>query len=366
AGYLVNYALDQETGDWLILDHAYRILRDNGWKDLPQSPSLEYGMIRGMLGAYDDPYTVFVEPVQHELESNNLEGSFGGIGVRLSKDNQERVVLHPIPDGPADQVGVLDGDRLISVADLQVDADTTLDAIQAAVRGPVGQWVEIGISRPPDDEQLNFRIKRAEIPLPSVTWHIDPDQPGMGVIEVNIVAASTPDEIQSAVKELQARGAQVFLLDLRDNYGGLLSAGVDVARLFLDQGEVIQQQYRGKQVETFRVEKPGPLKDIPLAVLVNQNTASASEIIAGSLQAHKRAVLIGTQTYGKDTIQLIFDLEDGSSLHVTAAKWWIPGLAAPLAGNGLQPDIPVESGEADAPDPYLRAAAQLLLGEGMP
>jgi carboxyl-terminal processing protease len=261
---------------------------------------------------------------------------------------------------------VLEGDRLISVDDLQISANTTMDTIQAAVRGPVDQWVEIGILRPPADEPMTFRIKRAEIPLPSVTWHIDPDEPSIGVIEVNIVAASTPDEIQAAVEDLQDRGAELFLLDLRDNYGGLLSAGIDIARLFLDQGEIIQQQYRGKEIETFRVEKPGPLKDITLAVLVNQNTASASEIIAGSLKAHKRAPLIGSNTYGKDTIQLIFDLEDGSSLHVTAAKWWIPDLTPSLAGNGLQPDFPVEDGEADGLDPIVRAAAQLLLGKGTP
>jgi len=129
---------------------------------------------------------------------------------------------------------------------------------------------------------------------------------------------------------------------LRNNGGGLLDAGIETARLFLDDGVVITQQYRGRDPEVFRVEKRGALADIPLVVLVNHNSASAAEIIAGALQAHGRAELVGTPTYGKDTIQLVFDLEDGSSLHVTAAHWWLPGMESGIAGQGLQPDWPVQ------------------------
>ncbi len=374
AGYLVHSTINDNSTDWQILNNAHRILRDNGLKDLPAVPELEYGMIHGMVQAYDDPYTVFVEPVQHELQSDTLEGSFGGIGVRLGYDSQDRVVLHPIPGAPAEQQGILDGDRLISVDGLLITSETTMDAIQAALRGPVGEWVEISISRPPDTTQKVFRIKRAQIPLPSVTWHIDADEPRMGVIEVNVVAASTPDEIVTAVGDLRDRGAEVYVLDLRDNYGGLLAAGIDTARLFLDKGEIIQQQYKGKDIEVFRVEQPGPLVEVPLAILVNHNTASASEIIAGSLQAHRRAQLIGSSTYGKDSIQLIFDLDDGSSLHVTSAKWWIPNLEPSLGGNGLLPDIVIETDgitdgitdAIDGSDPYIQAAASLLLNIGTP
>jgi carboxyl-terminal processing protease len=168
------------------------------------------------------------------------------------------------------------------------------------------------------------------------------------------------------VDDLLARNAQVFILDLRDNYGGLLTAGVDTARLFLSEGEIIQQQYRDQEIETFRVEKAGKLMDIPLAILVNHNTASAAEIIAGSLQANQRAKLIGTPTYGKDSIQLVFDLADGSSLHVTSAQWWIPGLSYPLGGSGLQPDIVVEEVAPQGPDPVIQAAIQSLLGGEAP
>ncbi len=144
------------------------------------------------------------------------------------------------------------------------------------------------------------------------------------------------------MEDLQQRGATAFVLDLRDNPGGLLDAGVDIARLFLKEGSVMQQQYRGQEVKTFEVEKPGPLADLPLAVLINHGSASAAEIAAGALQAHRRATLIGEPSYGKDSIQLVFTLQDGSSLHVTSAQWWIPGLQKPVGEQGLQPDILID------------------------
>ena len=152
------------------------------------------------------------------------------------------------------------------------------------------------------------------------------------------------------------------MLDLRDNPGGYLTAGVDIARLFLKEGIVMQQQYRDQEVETYEVEKPGPLANIPLAVLINHGSASAAEIAAGALQARKRAPLVGVPSFGKDTIQLVFTLADRSSLRVTAARWWVPGLESPLENTGLQPDILVDSADqASSPDPILQAAVQYLL-----
>lgn len=361
AGFLLRGQLSPDTARWEILAQAYEILQQHGLKEAPPGSSLEYGMIRGMLQAYDDPYTIFVEPAQHELETNTLEGSFGGIGVRLGRDSENYPVLYPFPDSPAARAGVQEGDRLVKVDELEITPATSTDAIQAAVRGPVNQRVRLTVQRPPDYQEYQFEIRRAEIPLPSVTWHLDSQEARLGVIEINVIAASTPDEVLKAAQDLQGRGAAALVLDLRDNFGGLLTAGVDTARLFLRQGTVIEQQYKGKAVETFRVEKPGPLAEIPLAILINQHTASAAEIIAGALQAQGRARLVGAPSYGKDTIQLVFNLKDDSSLHVTSARWWIPDLAAPLGGNGLQPDVLVESGpEADKPDAVLQAAMELL------
>lgn len=366
AGYIAKDFLAYTSERWPILLQAHDILQMNGLKDIPAAPTLEYGMIRGMLQAYDDPYTIFVEPVQHELESNTLQGSFGGIGVRLARDGQGNLVMYPLPDSPALHAGVLEGDRLLTVEDLSIDLDTTMETIQASLRGPVGSHVKVSAASPPDYLARQISIERSEFPLPSVIGYLQADEKRLGVIEITVIAASTPGEINRAVEDLKGRGATAFVLDLRNNSGGLLESGVEVARLFLKDGIVIEQQYRGQEVKSYRVERPGPLADIPLVVLVNQHTASAAEIIAGAIQANRRASLIGTPTLGKDTIQLVFDLNDGSSLHVTAAHWWVPGLKISLAENGLQPNILLTIEQDQTDGRAIQLAIQELFGSPIP
>ena len=369
AGYLVR---DQQVSgrDFPILIEAKNLLNQYGYHPVPDGPVLEYGMIRGMIQAYNDPYTSFSEPVQHELASNSLEGKFGGIGVQLQEDSQGYPVLIPIPGSPAEKIGILEGDRLVQADELLILAETPHETIQAAIRGKVGTKVVIVIERPPDYHRLEFEIERAEFNLPSVTGYLAPGESRLGIIKVNLMAATTPDEIKATVNDLQDRGALVFALDLRDNFGGLLTSGVDTARLFLMEGQVMQEQYKGQEVKSYSVENPGSLTDLPLVILVNQNTASAAEIAAGALQAQQRAILIGARTYGKDSVQLVFELKDKSSLQVTAARWWIPtatgGQPQPLAGVGLQPDIILDmtelSGQDQSIDPVLQQAIQYLLG----
>lgn len=365
AGYRFREAQIGPGSDLPLLRRAYQILLQHGLNEVPPAPALEYGMIRGMLQAYGDPFTTFSEPAQHELQSDNLEGKFGGIGARVGTDAEGYYVLYPYVNSPAARAGVQEGDRLLGVDELTVTPQTGQDMLLAAIRGPVGETVRLRVGRPPDFAPLEIAVRREEISLPSVTWHLESAEPRLGVIEINIVAVSTPEEVQHAATDLQGRGAVALALDLRNNYGGLLEAGVETARLFLEQGVVIEQQYRGQEVKRYPVNHPGPLADIPLAVLVNGNTASAAEIIAGALQAQGRAVLIGTPTYGKDTIQLVFELQDGSSLHVTAARWWLPGLnfpnPDPQTGNlrGLLPDVMVDIG-LSTPDPFIQAAIAAL------
>ena len=233
--------------------------------------------------------------------------------------------------------------------------DTPVDDAVAALRGPEGDPVVVTVARPPAYETFTFEIKRQSIPLPSVTWYPSPADPRLGVIQVNLIAASTAAEIETAVAELRAQDVASFALDLRGNRGGLVDAGVSVARLFLEDGEILKEKYRDQEVETHKVKQPGSLTGLPLVVLVDENTASAAEIIAGALQARGAAVVIGNQTFGKDTIQLAFNLSDDSSIYVTAAKWWVPGLEPSIGEGGLVPDIVTAGGQA-TPDPAIAAA----------
>lgn len=349
--------------DTPILVSAFRLLEQHSLQEMPEVKTLEYGMIHGMVQAYGDPYTMFVEPVQHELESNSLQGSFGGIGAGLEVDPEGYLRLYPYPDSPASAAGMNPGDRLLAVDGLSFEPFSPIADIQSAIRGPVGRQVVLTLGRPPDYEPFTVRVRRAEIQLPSVTWRLAVDAPSIGIIQVNLIAATTAQEIRTAAEDLVNQGAATFILDLRDNPGGLLTAGVDVARLFLREGEILQQQYRGRDVETFRVERPGAFPDIPLIVLTNHGSASAAEIVAGALQVNGRAEVAGSPTFGKDTIQLVFELPDKSSLHVTSARWWIPGLEPPIGnGVGVQPDLPVNPpDDTNQPDPVIEAAINALL-----
>lgn len=351
--------LSRQENDFLLVNEVLDLLHNNAYNDLPTPKTLEYGMIRGLLQAVNDPYTVFVEPPQHELQTNQLQGKFGGIGVRIERDAEQYVYLYPFPGSPAFQSGIRDADRLLQVGNMVVTPQTSNDDIQAAVRGPVGETVTITVGRAPDYAPQVFTITRAEVPLPSVTWNLVPDEDQVGVVHIHLIADTTPDEVTAAVKDLQAQGAERFVIDVRNNGGGLVDAGVETARLFLKSGTVIEQQYRGKPVKSFTVTRPGALSNLPIVVLINRGTASAAEIFAGALQAQQRATVVGTRSYGKDTIQLVFNLSDGSSLHVTSAKWWVPNLEPAIGGSGIQPDIAVPD-EAPEGEGLLKAVETVL------
>lgn len=336
SGFVANDWIAPYQSDYPLLQEAVDIFQTHALQPLPEQTALEYGMIRGMLEAYSDPYTIFLEPPQHELQTNQLEGKFGGIGVHVER-GERGVLLYPFPSGPAAEAGIVNGDVLVSVDEVVMAQEMTSDMVEAALRGPVGETVHLGIFREQTGE-LFFDIKRQEVALPSVLYHLAEGVPSIGVLKAKIIASTTTDEIKKAVENLTVEGAQYFILDLRDNGGGLLNAGIDTARLFLKSGIVLEEQYQGQEVEAFWVTEAGELGDIPLVVFVNQRTASSAEIIAGALQGNKRATLIGEPSYGKNTIQQVFELRDGSSLHITAAHWWFPDLAFPVDGMGLQPD----------------------------
>ncbi|MBC8507602.1 MAG: PDZ domain-containing protein, partial [Chloroflexi bacterium] len=188
SGYIVHDQWGPSNSDLPIMQQAKGILERHALADLPEDPALEYGMIHGMLDAYGDPYTRFTEPVQAELNSDNLTGSYGGIGATLSRDEDGNILLYPFPESPAAEAGILDADRLILVDEMAISPETPMDEVVAALRGPEGDPVSLTISRPPSFEEHSFRIKREDIPLPSVTWRTAPIDETLGIIKVNVIA----------------------------------------------------------------------------------------------------------------------------------------------------------------------------------
>ena len=282
AGYLVRALFPSGQEGFPLLAQAYGILVDHAYDPVPEGPGIEYGMIRGMVEAYGDPFTSFSEPVQHELQTNDLEGGFGGIGVRMERGPAGGVFLYPFADGPAALAGLLPGAQLVAVDDLAVGATTDLDSIRAALRGPEGSRVHIDVLQGSSPAPASFSITREKVALPSVTWRTAAGQHNIGIIEVNLMADTAADEILRAVSSLKAQGADSFVLDLRNNGGGLLDAGIACARLFLADGVVIEQQYRGQDIVSYEVDSPVELAGLPLIARINHGKASAAEICAGA------------------------------------------------------------------------------------
>jgi carboxyl-terminal processing protease len=343
-----------------LLDEAWGLAEQSFYGEIPSPTLRTYGAIRGMLSAYGDPYTVFVEPPQTQLQSQQLSGKFGGIGANIRRESDGKFVLSPFPDRPAAQAGVQEGDVLVAVERQPITADMSLDAISLLLRGEVGTQVNIEVERAAT--RLPFTITRAEISVPSVTWRMLSEAPTVGYVAISIFAQPTGDELIAALTDLRAKGAQALILDLRDNGGGLLDAAVAVAGQFID-GRVVIEARRGVADRTFDAGPSGAARDLPLVVLVNGGSASASEIVAGALQDRGRAKLIGEQTFGKGSVQHILPLSDGSSLHVTVAQWLTPNRRQ-ITGQGLTPDIVVARSADDISagrDPQLAKAIEELI-----
>jgi carboxyl-terminal processing protease len=307
--------------DLPILNEAFQILQQSGLYEVVPDMKLEYGMIRGMVQAYGDPYTAHMEPVQNELQSDQLAGSYGGIGAMIEQREDGFFYLIPYPDSPASKEGIAEHDRLLAIEDVSITNFSDVSAIASAIRGEVGTRVSISVLKSPDYvEEATYRIKREEVPLPSLLAYQDDQHPEVGIITLHIIADSSAEEIERAITELQDKGANRFVIDLRNNGGGLLDAGIELAEMFLAKNQiVIAQQAKGEEEEIVKTTRNGTFSDLPIILIVNENTASAAEIFAGALQANDRAELIGKQTFGKNTIQLVYDLQDESSFRVTNA-----------------------------------------------
>ncbi len=351
-GFLLRGEVDPRTVlgdcDYPLLSEAQALLDRYFIRPLPERTQLEYGAIRGMLETLNDPFTIFIEPVVAQNESDVLAGTYGGIGVQVQRDGEGNFVLYPFPDSPALEAGIRDGDILVAVNGEEITHAHSMDVVERMLRGEVGDTVTVTVRHIDDRQEETFEIEFAQIEVPSVIWAVRPENPELGYVHVLRFTHRTPDEMREALSDLRGRGISALILDLRDNPGGLLQEAVDIADEFLDSGVVLYELRRGEDEVTYEAEPGGSATDIPMVVLVNNGTASGAEVVAGALQGNGRAILIGQTTYGKGSVQLILQLSDGSSLHVTNAEWFTPDHST-LNGEGLQPDVPmIPAAEFDA------------------
>ncbi len=354
----------EEASGFGVFWEAWHLVEDHFYGELPDVQHLSWAAIRGSLGALEDPYTTFLEPQPRQREREDLSGRFGGIGAYVSQAEDGSIVLEPMPDLPAEQAGVLEGDILIKVDDIDITSAMTASDVADLVRGEVGTTVRLTLIRLGEGEPIVIEIERQEIPTPSVEWRMLEELEGLGYIRITIFTGRTQSELKDALDELNELGMTRLILDLRGNGGGLFDSAIDVTSEFLDGGVVLYQVHKGEQDQVERAERGGGYTEAPLVVLVDGGSASASEIVAGALQDRGRAILVGQQTFGKGLVQSVFDLSDGSSVHITSAHWLTPNRHE-ITGQGLMPDLEVAVTEEDRNqgfDPQLQAAIERLAG----
>ena len=298
---------------------------------------LSQGAVRGMIEALDDPYSAYVDPETYALELSTLKGKYQGIGAYISTRDEQLKIIAPMEGSPAEKAGIKKNDLILEINGESTD---NMSATEAAlkIQGPKGTTVNLSILSEDEEEPREVVVTRDEITLQSVVWEM---HDSIAYVRLSSFRQTSSQELSNALKEIMKSGAEGIVLDVRDNPGGLLDAAVAIASNFLDGVVVVDVVDSDGAHQQISARKGGVATDIPLVVLVNDASASASEVLAGALQDHGRAKLIGSTTFGKGSVQLIHMLEDGSALHLTTARWLTPQ-GRPIEGIGLTPDIAPE------------------------
>lgn len=338
--------LVSESNDYPLLSEVKLLVDRFYLRDVPDETAQEYGVIRGWLGALGDANTYFIPPAVAKSESEALAGVYGGIGVQVQRPLEgDRYVLIPIADGPGALAGVEMGDVLLQVNDQQVTIAMQQDEVDQLLRGEVKDDNGVNLTvRRIDGEEMTLFVPFGLIYTPSVFWRTLPEAPEIGYMQITLFSARTPEEVEQAASELRAAGIRALVLDLRNNGGGLLMEAIEVADAFLDESIITIQINPGSE-QSYSSEAGGVMVDLPLVVLTNEFTASASEILAGAIRDSGRGILIGRKTFGKGTIQQIYALSDESSVHITTAEWLTPARGV-IEGQGLEPDLLIEPDES--------------------
>jgi carboxyl-terminal processing protease len=323
---------------------SWRQLRRDLLKKSFAGSAESYEAIRGMLASLNDPYTRFLDPKQFKEMRIDTSGELMGVGIQLSLDKatKELVVVSPIEGTPASRAGVQSKDVIVSIDGKSTEGMNTEDAVKL-IRGPEGSAVILGLRR--GDELIDVPLTRARIEINAVSYKLNTtrDQHKVGYIRLKQFNANAAKEMREAAKALEAQDVDGYVLDLRGNPGGLLEASIDIARQWLNEGIIVSTRTR-EGIRDVRRATGSAITDKPLVVLIDQGSASASEILSGSLQDNGRAQLVGQKTFGKGLVQAVRGLSDGSGLTVTIAKYLTPK-GTDIHKNGIEPDIKSEMNE---------------------
>ena len=326
-----------------ILTEVLRQIEKN-YVEPQDSQDLIYGAIRGMVKSLD-PHSSFMTKEEHTELMVETQGSFSGIGIEITIKDRVLTVVSPIEDTPGYKAGLKAGDKIVKVGDESTMDMTLIEAVKQ-IRGPEGTDVKLTIVREGEEKPLEFSITRGVIPLKSVRYYSL--SPQIGYVRISSFQGNTSEDLAAALEDLEKDGKiKGLIVDLRNNPGGLLSQAIEVSELFLDAGVIVTTKGRSSSHNIkASAHKDGTKRDYPIVILVNGGSASASEIVAGALQDNKRALILGSRTFGKGSVQTILPLSDGSGLRLTTARYYTPN-GTSIQSSGITPDlvIPFEIGE---------------------
>ena len=319
------------------------IFQDYVDKSKLDSTALSRAAIEGMVEALDDPYTAYVDPEDYKLTMSGFEGKIDGIGAQVEFKDDQIIIVAPLPDSPAAKAGIRAGDVVLEIDGKSTAGMSSAEAV-LLIRGPKGTPVRLLILHEGETEPVEIEIIRDEVQLDSVNYEMRED---IAYINITHFSERTADELAPVLENITQEGAKGIVLDLRSNPGGILDTVVDVASFFLKEGVVVDVVDNQGQHTASSVKPAGISIDLPMVVLLDEYSASGSEVLAGALQDHGRAVLAGTKTFGKGSVNVLLPLTDGSGLYITTARWLTPN-GRLIEGQGLIPDYELELTGEDA------------------
>jgi len=316
------------------INEAWDIIFDNYVeKDEIDAQALREGAIEGMLEALDDPYSAYLDEDTYELSISGMEGTFNGIGATVTMGDDYLLIVSTFPGSPAERAGLRENDEILEIDGKSTSGLTLVEAV-LLVRGPRGTTVNLLVLHEDESEPFEIEVERDEIEVISVQSEMEGD---IACIEITHFSERTDDELLDALNDLIAKDARGIVLDLRRNLGGVLTPVVEVASRFIDEGIVLKIVDSDGNETTRSVVEQEVTTDLPMVVLVDSYSASGSEVLAGALQDYGRAVIAGSQTYGKGSVNTLRRLSDGSGIYLTFARWYTPN-GRLIEGQGITPD----------------------------
>ena len=321
------------------------------------SDKISEAAIRGILESLDDPYASFLAAEQFSMESQDVHGSFEGIGAHVGILDEKITIIAPMPDSPAEKAGIRSGDIILGING-DSTADTTLLEAVSKIRGEKGTTVDLLILHANEPIPVTITVRRGVIQIDSVTFQLMPND--IGYIHISNFTESTKSEVEGALREFKEETTSgALILDLRNNPGGLLNSVVDVTSLFIDDGLVLYEIDGSGARKDWPVRNTRRKQDYPMVVLINQFSASASEVLCGALMDHERATIIGTKSFGKGSVNILRSLSDGSGIYFTVAHWFTPK-GTLIEGAGIEPDVVVDISPDTLNDIQIEKALEIL------